>query len=270
VGKDWAKGLTAETDQRVRRGAEARRGQQRVRRKPLEECKWRFAGHTKLALTWSDDMAYIVGLTATDGCLFTGVRKINFKSEDRRLVATYLELLGRTNRIKEQLTRTGNIVYFTEFHDSRLYEWFRSVGLMPRKSLVLGEIDVPDARLLALARGLLDGDGSIINEVYRADTGDRSDYYWEYLITRFTSASRPHLDWLEARIRALTGLRGRVGEVKRKPDPTRHPFFRLEYGKLASHVLLPLLYPREMPCLERKRAIWHDYARRHGLVSALK
>jgi hypothetical protein len=262
MGKGWAKGLTAQTDQRVQRGAEARRGQQRVRRKRLEECKWRFASRTTLELSWSDDMAYVVGLTATDGCLFTGVRKINFKSEDRQLVATYLALLGRTNRIKEQLTRTGNIVYVTEFHDSRLYEWFRSVGLMPRKSLILGAIDVPDARLMALARGLLDGDGSIINEVYRADTGRRSDYYWDYLITRFTSASRPHLDWLEARIRALTGLYGSVGEAKRKaPDPTRHPFFRLEYGKRASHALLPLVYPsREMPCLERKRAIWYAYA----------
>jgi hypothetical protein len=272
AGKGWAKGLSKDTDSRVARMAEAHRGMLYERRTPFEQCKWPFAGKTKLALEWSDEMAYVVGLTATDGCLFTGVRKINFKSEDRQLVATYLTLLGRTNRIKEQLTRTGNIAYVAEFHDSRLYEWFRSVGLMPRKSLILGEIDVPDATLMALARGLLDGDGSIINEVYRADTHRRSDYYWEYLITRFTSASRPHLDWLEARIRALTGLYGSVGEVKRKaPDPTRHPFFRLEYGKLASHVLLPLLYPsREMPCLERKRAIWYAYAQRHGVQGALK
>ena len=74
-------------------------------------------------------MAYIVGLTATDGCLFTGRRKINFKSEDRQLVETYLNVLGRTNRVKQARTRTGGVVYFTEFHDSKLYEWFRSVGL---------------------------------------------------------------------------------------------------------------------------------------------
>src|SRR6266540_3351566 len=200
MGKGWAKGLSKHTDPRVARMAAAHRGMRYERRTPHEECRWPIAGKTTLLLEWSDEMAYVVGLTATDGCLFTGVRKINFKSEDRQLVATYLALLGRTNRIKEQLTRTGNIVYCTGFHDSRLYEWFRSVGLMPRKNLILGEIDVPDARLMALARGLLDGDGRIINEVYRADTSRRSDYFWEYLKTRFTSASRPHLDWLEARI----------------------------------------------------------------------
>jgi hypothetical protein len=31
-------------------------------------------------------------------------------------------------------------------------------------------------------------------------------------------------------------------------------------------VLLPLLYPATAPCLERKRAIWLDYARRHGVI----
>jgi hypothetical protein len=59
-------------------------------------------------------------------------------------VETYLSVLGRTNRVKQAKTRADGIVYFTEFHDSRLYEWFRSVGLTPRKSLTLGPIDVPE------------------------------------------------------------------------------------------------------------------------------
>jgi len=244
--------------------AEAHRGMRYERRTPFEECKWPVAGKTTLPLEWSDEMAYVVGLTATDGCLHTGVRKINFKSMDRDLVATYLRLLGRTNRIKEELTRTGNIAYFTEFHDSRLYEWFRSVGLTPRKSLTLGGISAPDNFLLPLVRGLLDGDGSIINEVYRADTRGRPDYYWEYLITIFGSASRHHLEWLETRIRAVTSFQGRVGEATRRaPDPTRHPYYQLRYGKRASLVLLPLIYPDTAPCLERKRAIWSRYFARH-------
>src|SRR5437870_11442771 len=83
VGKDWAKGLTAETDPRVARAAASHRGKQYVRRTPPELCRWPVFGLTTLPLAWSDDMAYIVGLTATDGCLFTGRRAINFKSGDR-------------------------------------------------------------------------------------------------------------------------------------------------------------------------------------------
>jgi len=109
-------------------------------------------------------MAYVVGLTATDGCLTHGRRRsINFKSEDFELVSRYLALLGRTNAIGVELTREGNFAYHTQFGDARLYEWFRSVGLMPRKSLVLGAIDVPDSHVSHLIRGLLDGDGSILN-----------------------------------------------------------------------------------------------------------
>src|SRR6267378_8545581 len=153
MGKGWAKGLTAATDPRVARAAAAHRGKIYQRRKPFEECRWPIASRTTLPLAWSDAMAYIVGLTATDGCLYTGRRKINFKSEDRQLVETYLSVLGRTNRVKQERTRTDGVVFFTEFHDSKLYEWFLSVGLTSLKSLTLRAIDVPDEYVVQLARG---------------------------------------------------------------------------------------------------------------------
>jgi hypothetical protein len=266
VGKGWAKGLTAATDPRIARAAAGHRGKQYVRRTPPELCRWPVSGLTTLPLAWSADMAYIVGLTATDGCLVTGRRAINFKSSDRELVETYLRLLGRSNPVKSQPTRTGGVVYFTQFRDSTLYEWFRSVGLTPRKSLTLGALSVPDDFLLPLVRGLLDGDGSIINKVYRADTGRRSDYYyWEYLITSFNSASGDHVLWLEAALARLLGLKG---SIQKSITSAGNPYFELRYGKAASSTLRPLLFPDGAPCLGRKRAIWHAYAARHrGTVS---
>lgn len=163
AGRGWAKGLTAATDTRIAKAAAAHRGRVYTRRTPFEQCRWPLAGRTTLALEWSDVMAYVVGLTATDGCLYTGRRKINFKSEDRELVGTYLALLGPTNRIKEQVTGLGNLVYFTEFHDSKLYEWFRAVGLTPRKSLTIGPLVVPDAHFAHFLRGHLEGDGSVMD-----------------------------------------------------------------------------------------------------------
>jgi hypothetical protein len=205
-------------------------------------------------------MAYLVGLTATDGCLITGRRAINFKSGDRQVVETYLRLLGRKNRVKSHPTNTGGSAYYTQFHDSRLYEWFRSVGLTPRKSLTIGALSVPDGFLMPLVRGLLDGDGSIINEVYRADTGRRSDYYWEYLITSFNSGSGEHIAWLRRVLGRVLDLKGSVQETT---TTAGNPYFALRYAKAASSVLLPLLYPTGAPCLERKRAIWYAYASRH-------
>src|SRR5437588_13025501 len=111
MGMGWAKGLTAATDARDARAAAAHRGKQYVRRTPPELCRWPVSGLTTLPLAWSDDMAYIVGLTATDGCLITGRRAINFKSSDRQLFETYLRLLGRKNLVKSHPTNTGGIVY---------------------------------------------------------------------------------------------------------------------------------------------------------------
>jgi hypothetical protein len=267
MGKGWAKGLTAATDARVARAAAGHRGLLYERRKPVEECRWPLLSQRSLPIEWSDAMAYVVGLTATDGCLVTGRRQINFKSQDRDLVALYLSLLGRTNTIGAQRTRAGGIAYYTQFGDAAWYAWLRTIGLSPRKSLTLGPIDVPDAYLFPALRGLLDGDGSILNKAYRADTGRRSDYYWEYLMTRFHSASRPHLEWIASRVESATGLRGYLQEVRRRnPEPMRHPFFHLRYGKRGSLVLLPLIYPANAPCLERKRAIWLAYAARHAIA----
>ena len=260
MGKGWAKELTAATDPRVARAAAARRGKIYQRRTPFEECRWPIAGRTTLPLAWSDEMAYIVGLTATDGCLFTGRRKINFKSEDRQLVETYLSVLGRTNRVKQARTRTDGVVYLTEFHDSRLYEWFRSVGLTPRKSLTLGAIDVPDSHLVPLARGLMDGDGSIINFVHRPTVKAQPNYWYERLWVCFHSASRPHIDWLRERLRRIAGSHGYV-EVRKLEG--RHDFFKLKYGKAATVALLTAFYADpSAPCLERKRKIWTDYSAR--------
>ena len=236
------------------------------RRTPFEMCGWRGASRTTLALTWSSEMAYVVGLTATDGCLVTGQRAINFKSSDRELVETYVRLLGRTNTVKSQRTRIGGVAFYTQFKDARLYEWFRTIGLSSRKSLTLGAIDVPDRFLLPLTRGLLDGDGTILNKTYRADTHGRPNYRWEYFQIRFVSASRPHIDWLRARLQALLQIDGYVATERARAG--RHPMSVLRYGKGASVILARELYADpESPALQRKRAIWDSYAARTRLAT---
>lgn len=206
-------------------------------------------------------MAYIVGLTATDGCLFSSRRKINFKSMDRELVQTYLQLLGRTNRVKSQRTTAGGNVYFAEFADTRLYGWFQHIGLMPRKSLALGPIDVPDAHLLPLIRGLLDGDGTIQNFVHRPTVKKYAEYRYERLWVYFTSASRPHLEWVSSRLASALGVSGYL--ATRPARDRRHAFYTLKYGKRDSITLLRALYPNDqVPRLTRKWAIWSSYEKR--------
>ncbi len=206
---------------------------------------------------------YAVGLIATDGCLIETDRQVAFVSQDLQLVEIFLACLGRPARYRIETTRRGTLLYRVQFKDAGLYRWLTAIGLTPRKSLTLGALAVPDDLLVHAVRGLLDGDGSIVNFVGRADTSRRSDYYYEWFRARFISASRPHVEWLQARIRGALGIGGSVNAVR---SAARRPMHKLEFGKWDSIRLLSWVYAdRTAPCLLRKRAIWDDYAQRHAL-----
>lgn len=267
AGKGWAKGRTALTDPRIARNAEAHRGKtyrrhvsaaQDRRHTPQDGCFAR-----KLPLEWSETMAYVVGLMATDGCLISNRRHLNFKSEDEQLVRTFLECLGRPMRYSPVRTGTGNTVYVSQFSDVRFWRWLSEVGLSPRKSLVLGAISVPDDFLFATIRGLFDGDGHISNFVHRPTVKTYPAYEYERLWVFFNSASRTHVEWIQDRLYDALSV---SGLIERRPPRTErhHEFFRLKFGKRESIRLLERMYPTDdVPKLERKWRIWADYSRRN-------
>jgi len=69
--------------------------------------------------------------------------------------------------------------------------------------VTLGGIDVPDAFLLPVVRGLLDGDGSVVNFVHAPTKRLYPNYRYERLMAQFNSASRRHLEWLRGRLEPL-------------------------------------------------------------------
>ena len=211
--------------------------------------------------TWDPTLAYAIGLMATDGCVVDGDH-ISFPSADRELVELFALCLGKANPITAFRTATGALAYRIQFGDVQFCRWLTGIGITGRKSLTIGELVVPDHLLLDLARGLLDGDGSIINKPARADTGRRSDYYWEYLQTKFVCASRPHLEWLRDAMISALGVDGLI--IKRAARGRRHDCFTLRYGKRASHVLLHAIYRDPgAPRLTRKWLVWEHYLTRH-------
>jgi hypothetical protein len=210
-------------------------------------------------------MAYVVGLIATDGCLSSDGRHITFTSQDRQLADAFCDSLGRSRRYRVPTSARGTPVYYVHLGDVAFYRWLISIGLTPRKSLTLREIDVPDAHLLPLTRGLLDGDGSVYTLVHHPTTRADPGYSYERLWVYFTSGSRPHLEWLAGALERVLGIAGYV--ESRAPRGGRHAFYRLKYGNRASTLLLPALYADwRAPRLERKWSKWHAYAARHGLL----
>ena len=125
MGNDWAKGLTAATDTRIARNGAARRGQ-----------RYKTKRHAARSLEWSLQLAYGLGLTATDGCLSRDRRHITFDSKDRELVETYLRCVGREDaRILPTRTRTGGRAYraptpkrYPDYWYVRLWTYFTSAS----------------------------------------------------------------------------------------------------------------------------------------------
>lgn len=262
-GKGWAKGRTAATDARVARSAAGHRGRMYVQHvPPALDRRHRSGSPRTLPLEWSDTMGYVVGLIATDGCLVNTGRHLSFDSGDEELVRTFLRCLGRSLTYRRLTTKSGGVYYKTQFGDAGLYRWLQGIGLTPRKSLVLGAIDVPDRSLLPTVRGLFEGDGHISNFVHRPTPSTCPDYEYERLCVYFNSASRPHLEWVRERLARRLGLSGYLEMLK--PREGRHDFFRLKFGKHDSIKLLQGIYPRaDVPKLDRKWKIWDDYAHRH-------
>jgi hypothetical protein len=251
VGKDWAKGLTAKTDPRVARMAGARRGKPRgpyrVRRTPV----W----------TWTPEIAYAVGLLATDGNLSPSGRHVSVSSAEQEVLETFLRCVDRKAKIGHVKGGFGTKGLRVQIGDVGLYRWLQSVGLTPRKSLTLGPINVPDVVLSHLLRGLLDGDGSIIDCTYDG-TGKALGRRYRTLLVRFNSASRKHAEWIRQRISERYGLHGGLW--------CEDGMYQLTYAKRASRRLLPLLYPApDVPCLRRKREVWRDFEREGGRPLAL-
>src|SRR5438094_361147 len=91
---------------------------------------------------WTPDLAYAVGLTATDGCLYRDGRHLAFDSSDWDLIHIYLRCIGRA--VRPRIKRGEGECYQVQFSHVRLWLWLSSIGLSPAKSLTLGALQVPD------------------------------------------------------------------------------------------------------------------------------
>lgn len=179
-------------------------------------------------------------------------KHLGFWSKDRELVETYLECIGLRQKIRTRerhaFGRTW-IGHETTFSSVRLFKWYEEIGLMPRKSLVLGPVTVPGEYFFDLVRGLLDGDGSIAR--YTDARGRRC------FSLRFYSASETHVSWLRSELTKRLGIEGSLRSRARSKGLGKRPMWQLQYGREASRALAGAIYADPAaPRLERKWVRW--------------
>ncbi|TSC73814.1 MAG: Uncharacterized protein G01um101444_453 [Parcubacteria group bacterium Gr01-1014_44] len=199
----------------------------------------------RISTKWSTDLAYAIGLIATDGCLYRDGRHINLTSKDMDQIRTFKKCLGIKNKIG--LKNSGFVkdkkYYYLQFSDVILYRFLIDVGLTPAKSKTLGSLKIPRKYFFDFLRGCFDGDGSVY--AYWDKRWHSSYMYY----SSFVSASLDHLKWLEKSIYKFTKAGGFINKSSGKITRA----YQLKYAKSASKIIFKRMYYSDnLPLLKRK------------------
>ena len=204
---------------------------------------------------WTPELAYVLGLIVTDGCLSTDGRHLTFTSCDNQLIETFKKILNLNNKIEKTDTRALRI----QFGDIQFYKWLLSIGLTSNKSHTIGKILIPKEFFKDFIRGHLDGDGSITTYIDKYNTHKDPRYIYKRLFVRLISASETHILWLQKNITNNFGVKGRIHKTKIVP-PSKVPIYILKFMKKESIKLLKEIYYKDsLPCLHRKRLIATEF-----------
>jgi transposase-like protein len=90
---------------------------------------------------WSPEVAWIVGLIATDGTLASTGRGVAITSKDIELLQLARRCLGLSNRLaRVAASGWGTGGHRLQWRNRGFYEWLMAIGLTPRKSLTIGPL----------------------------------------------------------------------------------------------------------------------------------
>lgn len=197
----------------------------------------------RVKLKWSPEFAYAIGLITTDGCLYGDGRHIDLTSNDKEQLLNFRKCLGIETKIGLKTSGyLGKKAMRVQFGDVNFYDFLLDIGLMPRKTKIIGAVKIPDEYFFDFLRGHFDGDGTFYSYW---DPRWRSSFMF---YTVFLSASRIHIEWIRAMIFKKLNLKGHMTICGKTP------MYEIKYAKAESLQLLPeLYYNPKVVCLSRKR-----------------
>jgi predicted DNA-binding protein YlxM (UPF0122 family) len=195
--------------------------------------------------TWTSDLAYALGLIASDGNLVKKRHEVVLVSTDLEIMDYFAGCLQLSPEVQPHLQKRPNNckpTYVLSFSDMDFYAFLMGIGITPSKSKTLEPLNVPEVLFPDLLRGLMDGDGSWVTH--------RSKPPHEYLVAQLTSASPVFLAWVQATVERLIGLHGGTSGIQ-----------LTYYGRKAVQLGAWLYYASDIPALSRKRTIWEKFAK---------
>lgn len=200
---------------------------------------------SKVKLSWNNNFAYIIGIIATNGNLSSDLRHLIITSKDYEMVRNCKKYLEITNKISKN-SRGGTKdkkYYMLQFEDKNFFEFLLKLGLTPRKSKTMSELQIPKKYFDDFFRGCIDGDGSI------SISKHPESIHPQYKI-RLCSASSDFLKWILKSCKISFSVLG--GSISKT---NKTSIYTLTFGKSDTIKILKMIYLKNVLCLSRKKKI---------------
>ncbi len=182
---------------------------------------------------------YLVGLITSDGCLCKDGRHTDITSKDHDFLQTIKERLKLRSQVCLKNRNTSGQAYRIQIANKGFYDFLLSIGLMPKKSLILKDIKVPNQFFNDFLRGLIDGDGCIRRWIHPSNYGEQ----WSI---RIYSGSPKFIMWVKNIIESLLKIRGKLYKQSKSQ-------WILKYGKMAAIEIAKKCYYKNCLSMKRKR-----------------
>jgi hypothetical protein len=111
---------------------------------------------------WTPEMAYVLGLWWSDGCMRVkthGAHEIEIASNDKDHLEVIAQVIGEKYFMRK-VSPLAN-TYVITFCSKQMYQDLLALGGTPRKSRTIGFPPVPSELLPHFIRGVIDGDGTL-------------------------------------------------------------------------------------------------------------
>lgn len=210
---------------------------------------------------WNEDSAYLIGFICADGCIHKRKDReksliLTITSKDRDHLKKINQVLKSSYSISRKNNGSGGFAFHLAITNYRFCQSIIDKGILPRKTLTMGPIEVPKKYFRDFIRGFFDADGSVY--IYLVNNTPQ-------LKIGFVCASKKFIEFLSRQLSKALNIREKKIYVSLRKGRV-NPIYSIVFYINDSQKLSELMYGhRPNLYLERKFQIfekWKETERR--------
>lgn len=194
---------------------------------------------------WSEEMAYILGLSFADAYIFKNKKKgytFGISLIDEKLIRKINMTMESNYPIRKRTYGSNGIIYELRFYIKQIYDQLIEKGLSEKKSLNMRFPYVPDKFFWHFIRGYFDGDGSV-RRIGR------------FLHLTIVSGSKVFAEAMQQQITK----RGINFSLYTRTKNRKNTLYELQVRAITTRLFCEKMYENSTIFLERKHEIIQEY-----------